>query len=345
VEEHNRGATEKLNHPKSSDLPESDERFRILSLDGGGVKGTFSAGFLAEIEQHTGRRIVDHFDLIAGTSTGGIIALALGLGIPAHDILQFYRTRGPEIFPAASWATRGLLGFRHAFRSKHSPERLRASLRAVFGDRLIGESLTRLLIVSWDGARSDVHLYKTAHSTRFKRDYKLTALEAAMATSAAPTYLPAFRGANGVTFIDGGIWANCPAALSILEAIAELNKMPDEIDVLSVGTTTEPPRHVRAAQMTAGFLGWAPAMLALMLEAQVKGSLAQANLLTKHRMIRVNHVVGAGRFKLDDSRTVDDLAALGAQEARHCEPKITETFFRSRARPFVPCYRLQERDE
>ena len=78
MEEHSREATEKLNHPRSSDLPESDERFRILSLDVGGVKGTFSAGFLAEIEQQTGRRIVDHFDLIAGTSTGGIIALALG---------------------------------------------------------------------------------------------------------------------------------------------------------------------------------------------------------------------------------------------------------------------------
>ncbi len=330
----------RLSRPKSRELLESDERFRILSLDGGGIRGTFSAGFLAEIEEHTGRRIVEHFDLIAGTSTGGIIALALGLGIPAQEILRFYRTHGPEIFPAATWGTRLSLRLRRALRSKHSPERLSAALKSVFGERRIGEALTRLMIVSWDGARSDVHLFKTAHSPKFTRDYKLAAVEAALATSAAPTYLPAFRGPTGVTFIDGGIWANCPAALSILEAIAELGRPVDEIDILSIGTTQEPPRHVRAAQVTAGVFGWAGAMLQLMMEAQVKGSVAQANLLTKHRMIRVNHVVGPGRFSLDDSRTIDDLAALGAQEARHFESKVAETFFGSRVRPFVPYHRL-----
>ena len=63
---------------------QSSSRFRILSLDGGGIKGTFSAAFLARLEELTGKSVVRHFDLIAGTSTGGIIALALGLGLPAE---------------------------------------------------------------------------------------------------------------------------------------------------------------------------------------------------------------------------------------------------------------------
>jgi patatin-like phospholipase/acyl hydrolase len=75
------------------------KRFRILSLDGGGIKGAFTAAVLAEWEKRTGRVIVDHFDLIAGTSTGGIIALGLGLGLPAGEILEFYEKQGPKIFP------------------------------------------------------------------------------------------------------------------------------------------------------------------------------------------------------------------------------------------------------
>ena len=75
-------------------------KFRVLSLDGGGIKGTFTASVLAELEKMTGKRIADYFDLITGTSTGGLIAIALGLGIPAREVLDFYEKRGPEIFPS-----------------------------------------------------------------------------------------------------------------------------------------------------------------------------------------------------------------------------------------------------
>jgi len=71
---------------------------QILAIDGGGIKGVFPAAFLAKIEETTGKRIVDHFDLIVGTSTGGIIAIGLALGLPASEILQFYESYGPKIF-------------------------------------------------------------------------------------------------------------------------------------------------------------------------------------------------------------------------------------------------------
>src|ERR1700747_136493 len=92
---------------------------RILCIDGGGLKGALPAAFLAEIEEATGKRIVDHFDLIAGTSTGGIIAIGLGLGVPAAEILAFYRDCGPSIFGAAAapqaagWCERTLAGLRN----------------------------------------------------------------------------------------------------------------------------------------------------------------------------------------------------------------------------------------
>jgi Patatin-like phospholipase len=76
--------------------------FRILSLDGGGIKGVFTAAVLASIEADTKLKILDHFDLIAGTSTGGIIAIGLAMGLTAEELLTFYRERGPRIFPAMS---------------------------------------------------------------------------------------------------------------------------------------------------------------------------------------------------------------------------------------------------
>ena len=74
--------------------------YRILCLDGGGIKGVFTAAALARIEEQTKKKIVDHFDLICGTSTGGIIRL--GMGLSTAELLNFYRERGPVIFPATS---------------------------------------------------------------------------------------------------------------------------------------------------------------------------------------------------------------------------------------------------
>ena len=71
---------------------------RILSIDGGGIKGVFPASFLATVENSIEGQLADYFDLIVGTSTGGIIALGLGLGLSASDILRFYEDSGPEIF-------------------------------------------------------------------------------------------------------------------------------------------------------------------------------------------------------------------------------------------------------
>jgi uncharacterized protein len=95
------------------------KRFRILSLDGGGIKGVFSAAVLAEWEKRTQLKIADHFDLIAGTSTGGIIALALGLGLQAEEILRFYKEQGPKIFPNITPQEKLSLNIRHLWEPKY----------------------------------------------------------------------------------------------------------------------------------------------------------------------------------------------------------------------------------
>lgn len=131
----------------------ADKRFQILSLDGGGIKGLFSAALLAAVEDDLKVRVIDHFDLIAGTSTGGIIAIALGLGLSPREIVQFYMQHGPAIFPGSSSWHRCLL---HWFRSKYDASPFEAALKDCFQERRFGESTKRLVIPAYNLGEDDV---------------------------------------------------------------------------------------------------------------------------------------------------------------------------------------------
>lgn len=172
--------------------------FRILALDGGGIKGTFTAAVLAAWEQDTGLRVSEHFDLIAGTSTGGILAIGLGLGLPADEILQFYREQGPRIFPLTRFTRRLTHQLKQLFVPKFSQTSLREALATAFRapdgrERLFGESRCRLLIPAYDTIRGRLFLFKTAHHERFRYDLDIPAADVALATAAAPTYFQAAR--------------------------------------------------------------------------------------------------------------------------------------------------------
>jgi patatin-like phospholipase/acyl hydrolase len=237
---------------------------RILSIDGGGIKGALPIGFLARVEEVTGERIVDHFDLIAGTSTGGIIAIGLGLGLPASDILAFYRNDGAEVFDdndtsnMPRWRDRlrarcrnalgrGVRRVRQVVAPKHSPKRLREALERVFGKKMLGESVTRLVIPAYHPDRRTVYVFKTSHHQRFEVDHRTSAVDVALATAAAPTYFPAHRVPSGACLVDGGIWANNPTGLAVVEAIGVLGWDRSNLRVLSLGCTDEvlipDPRH------------------------------------------------------------------------------------------------------
>src|SRR5271157_2636939 len=131
-----------------------EQVYRILSLDGGGIRGVFPAAFLACLEEHLDHPIGSYFDLIAGTSTGGIIAIGLGLGLPARDILKLYEDHGPAIFdqqhgPLATWVRQRYRGILHWFGPKYESTALQKALSAILGNRRLGESRTRLLIPAW----------------------------------------------------------------------------------------------------------------------------------------------------------------------------------------------------
>ena len=113
----------------------SSQNFRILALDGGGIKGAFTAAVLAEWEEATQSRVVDHFDLISGTSTGGILAIGLGMGLSATEMLQFYKQRGPHIFPVTGFGRKFGRALRQVMQPKYSGEVLRRELLSAFKER------------------------------------------------------------------------------------------------------------------------------------------------------------------------------------------------------------------
>jgi patatin-like phospholipase/acyl hydrolase len=228
--------------------PAEGKFFRILSLDGSGIRGVFPAAFLARLEEHLEHPIGRYFDLIAGTSTGGIIAIGLGLGLSAGDILKLYVEQGPAIFDqehgaVENWVRQKLRGMAHLFVTKHSSEPLRHALEGVLGRRKIGESRTRLVIPAWHPVLERVYIYKTAHHPRLETDYKQPAIDAAMATAAAPTFLKPHMTESAVELVDGGVWANNPIGVAAIEAIGMLGWPGDRLKILSIGTINEPGRN------------------------------------------------------------------------------------------------------
>lgn len=211
------------------------------------------AAFLAEVEDAIGSSVAKYFDLIVGTSTGGIIALGLGLGMSAAEIRTFYQELGPQVFAASRSA--GLI--RRIFRPRYSSEPLRAALKEAFGDLRLGDSKARLVIPAFNVDLGKVHLYKTAHHAHFERDHQELAVDVALATAAAPTYFPAHRTAHGIPLVDGGVWANNPIAVAVVEAIGVLDWRSEDVRVVSLGCVEEPISARHHAKDGRGQLYWA----------------------------------------------------------------------------------------
>jgi patatin-like phospholipase/acyl hydrolase len=173
----------------------ADRAFKILSIDGGGIRGIFPAIILAELEERFlgGNPIAEQFDLITGTSTGGIIALGLAAGLRPRDMANLYVDKGREIFPplATNWRGR-LSGLFNTVRSfayyQYDREALHSLLEDLFKGKLLGETRSRLCIPSADGNHGDVYIFKTPHHPDYQKDQHELILKVACATSAAPTF-------------------------------------------------------------------------------------------------------------------------------------------------------------
>jgi patatin-like phospholipase/acyl hydrolase len=248
----------------------------VLALDGGGIRGIIPALILAEIERRTKKPISALFDLIAGTSTGGILALGLSLpgpnGKPAHtasSLISFYDEEGPSIFSRSVWHRVHAVG--DAFEEKYPVLHLESVLEYYFGEAKLSSALNELLISSYEIERRLPWFFKR-HAAREKGgDYDLPMKLIARATSAAPTYFAPVRikTMNGpddyYALIDGGVYANNPAMCAYVEARC-LYRDRDDFLVVSLGTGGLTRRLPCSDAEGWGLLGWARPILGVVFD-------------------------------------------------------------------------------
>lgn len=304
--------------------PEHEQPLRVLSLDGGGIRGLIPARVLAEIERLAGKPIAQCFDLVAGTSTGGI--LALGLTVPGPDgaprwtadaLVDVYRLHGRRIFRPVLWRTLG----GKLIAAKYPARGLERELRARLGDAELRHALTEVLVTSWDLV-SDRPLY----FTRSSLGNDVAMHDAARATSAAPTYFrPKQLGER--LLVDGGVFANDPALLAWQALRPEEEEEEEQgrpVLLVSIGTGRPPESDARSRRLW-GLIPWARPLIDLLLSAP--SELAQVELETaaKERELeyhRLEPELASASPRMDDTSAAN-LAALErdaeALIAKHAE--------------------------
>lgn len=235
---------------------EKTDKFKILCIDGGGIKGIYTAKLLAMLEDTYKVKITDCFDMICGTSTGGLIALAASLGKPMSEVVDFYQRYGADIFNQRIKNTiigDIILGVKQALMNgKYSGNALEKALINVFGNTKISESKNFLCIPSYNILAGRPRVFKHDYSARLDQDNQKKYVDVALATAAAPTYLPVKHLDNDY-YIDGGVWANNPILVGLTEymlGFVQTDKF-DGVDILSISScevsNSEPPRHLHRA--------------------------------------------------------------------------------------------------
>tara|TARA_R110002111_G_scaffold177181_2_gene243227 strand:- start:12402 stop:13115 length:714 start_codon:yes stop_codon:yes gene_type:complete len=223
----------------------------------------------------------------------------------------------------------------------HSQAILESCLKQVIGNKFFGDSQNRLVIPAFNAVNGDIQLFKTAHCSAYRMDYRLPATSIALATSAAPTFFDAFTDSEGRVFLDGGVWANCPLVVGLTEATSALGWPVEQIDVLSIGTTSI-PYDISHSRRQGGLLNWNVGVVELFQEAQIRGNLGIAKAMIGKHLLRIDQVTRPGRFSLDKAKEVSDLCALGENSARQSMEEISERFLSLQATPFTPLHSIDE---
>ena len=215
----------------------------------------FTALVLADMEEAAGKPIGQCFDLICGTSIGGMIAMGLGVEKPARDIAEVISDKGRDIFHGKGFK---MFGEMKVCSAKHSNQNLREAVKLVFGGKTMADSKRPLLIPVVNYSNGKPRIFKSLCGDRLVVDKKLKMADVAMAATAAPLYFPMWRmpEENGsVVYIDGGLYASAPGLLGVHELAVNLKKDINRISVLSIGTMCADAR-IGKSSLDLGIWGW-----------------------------------------------------------------------------------------
>ncbi len=324
-----------------------NRKIKILSIDGGGIRGIIPAKVLSELEQklqdlYPGKKLYEHFDLICGTSTGAILAIAIALGIPAGDLVKFYKENAVIIFP--KWYLKILpRKARAIITSIYSNKKLRKRLKEVYAaanngiDPLMNDLKTNVCIPVFNGNDGQINVLKTKHHEEYIRDYKLPAYEVALSSASAPVYFPphTFTFSNkygsgiNVNMIDGGIFANNPSLIGILEATDKMGYNFADIHLLSLGTGKG--KHViKSTWKPKDMWYWLfpkPRLLDIILDSQAQITEQYLNFLKRisgkdehsFKYLRIQHDLGGDTIELNasDKKSINRLEAIGDELSKN----------------------------
>ncbi len=270
---------------------------KVLAIDGGGIRGLIPALVLAEIERRTERRIAELVDMIAGTSTGGILACALGKPdpLPAAEVASLYVEEGPKIFDRSLLKQITSLG--GYLDERYSDSGLVRALERYLGDTPMSAAALPLLLTAYDTEARAIHLLRSEgeHSGA-------SMVEAAHATSAAPTYFEPVQ-LDGATLIDGGVFATNPA----LVAYAEVRGKLDLLLSLGTGEHTRPLPYEKVKNW--GQLEWARPVIDVVFDGGQDAVDMQLRALLPDGYVRLQTQLEKASDDLDDASS-DNLERL-----------------------------------
>jgi patatin-like phospholipase/acyl hydrolase len=286
--------------------------YNILALDGGGLRGIFTAAVLAEAEDAFGPKFLDSLDLLVGTSTGGIIALGLASGRTCREMLEFYRIGAPTIFGRPR-RVRRLVG------PKYDRRPLDDLLRAEFGpDTRLNDLHKAVCITAHELVRGTTRVWKDDHSPELRVGGDQRVWKVAAATSAAPTYFAPVQLGEADSHVDGGVWGNNPAMVGVTEAIRYAGRELKDVRLLSIGTTSQPLRvrsHDEAVSM--GLRQWLGKGLDLLQGGVSMATDNQVRLLLGDQAYLRLDSERAHKVKLDDASQTGPLQEWGHDVGRN----------------------------
>lgn len=240
-------------------MAEPSTEFRILSLAGGGYLGLYTACVLAHLEERAGEPLGRRFDLIAGTSVGGILAVALAFEIPMAKIKDLFLEHGTAIFSSRGLPTNAVAKLRDLSRAvlgpKYNGVALAKALAVHLGKQTLADAKHAIVVPAVDVTRSRTKIFKTPHASGSRGDEDIRAASVAMATSAAPAYFPSVRVADAL-YADGGLFAVAPDQVAMHEATHFMRVAESRIRMLSVGTATANYRPAEPAEIGDGAVDW-----------------------------------------------------------------------------------------
>jgi len=319
----------------------ADRPFRILSIDGGGIRGILPACFLAALEERflVGDSVANYFDLIVGTSTGGILALGLSAGMSARQLAEIYVERGGEVFPDQTWIGKRLAGLRHILMTRCDHRALESLIAEILGTRALWQAGNRLCIPSIDATYGEVFVFKTPHHPDFRKDWSQPMAKVARATSAAQSFFKPLSDGT-YTYLDGGIWANNPIMVGLVDALTCFDIEREQVRILSLGCVEDELRIGWVHRALGGKIFWPTNVIDGAMHLQSMNAVGQAGLLIgRDRLLRVNYPPIKPKLELHDwSACRRILPARAAELLERYGETIADVFLQYHAATYQPIY-------